>query len=297
MQSRFKYFPVSSTQKTWGLFVTCAGHGRSDPGAAYPPRTHPDEYFFTWERGRALKEWQIVLVAAGRGDVEFRSRRLQLAEGSLLVLPPECWHRYRPDPANGWTTHWIGFGGDQAGRLMGCAGFGTGGDVRDLSGSPVLGRRFAALVDAAVRLGQGRPYETAASLGVYVAALVEEAGEGRSGPGRHEDLVRRAQAHIAEHCAEVVDFEALAVSLGLPYRTFRHVFAKECGMPPHRYQLHVRLARAKHLLASSDLPVAEIASALGFRSTWYFAHFFQRGTGRSATQFRRALRRGTPPHG
>ena len=57
-------------------------------------------------------------------------------------------------------------------------------------------------------------------------------------------------------------------------------------MPPHRYQLLGRLERAKRLLESSDIPVAEIAASLGFRSAWHFAHFFQRETGRSATQHR-----------
>ena len=34
------------------------------------------------------------------------------------------------------------------------------------------------------------------------------------------------------------------------------------------------------------MPVAEIAASLGFLSAWHFAHFFQRETGRSATQHR-----------
>ena len=45
---------------------------------------------------------------------------------------------------------------------------------------------------------------------------------------------------------------------------------------PLQYQLERRLARAKNLLASSDMPVKNIAKTLGFNSTWYFAHVFQK---------------------
>ncbi len=290
MQSHYRYFSASASLKAWGLYVTCAGRSRSEPGAEFPSRAHPDEYYFSWERGRVLREWQLVLVEEGRGEVEFRDRHLPLAPGTLLSLPPDCWHRYRPDPATGWTTGWIGFGGDMAARLMGAAGFGAEGGIRDLSEARHLRNLFSATVAAAVESGTEQPYSTAARLYAQLAALAERGTAERGERERREDIVRRAQTHLAEHCGEVIDLEALAVSLGVPYRTFRHLFAKECGMAPHRYQLEVRLTRAKHLLGFSDLPVAEIAASLGFRSTWHFAHFFQRETGRSATQYRKENR-------
>ncbi len=74
MKHSYKYFPVSETQRKWGLYATCAGHNRTEPLAQFPSRAHPDEYFFTWEKGRILGEWQIILLEGGRGTVEFRKR-------------------------------------------------------------------------------------------------------------------------------------------------------------------------------------------------------------------------------
>ena len=292
MPSHHRYFPVNAAQKEWGLYVTCAGRSRSEPGSAFPSHAHPDEYYFSWERGRVRKEWQLVLVEEGRGEAETDGRRLALAPGSLLVLAPGVWHRYRPDPATGWATCWLGFGGDFAGRIAGGAGFGPNGGMRDLSGMAAVRELFDSAAADILRDGQARPCAAAARLHTLLAALAEHPQGGEERP-RREEIVRRAQTHIAEHPAEMLDLEALAASFGLPYRTFRHVFAAECGMPPHRWQLHVRLERAKRLLESSDIPVAEIASLLGFRSTWYFAHFFQRETGMSATRYR-SSRRGGP---
>ena len=63
--------------------------------------------------------------------------------------------------------------------------------------------------------------------------------------------------------------------------------ARECGVPPLQYQLGIRLARAKNLLRSSDMPISEIAESLGFNSTWYFSHFFKKQTGTSPAAYRR----------
>ena len=91
---------------------------RTAPGAEFPSSAHPDEYYFSWENGRILREWQISLIEDGKGMVEFRHKRHSVRKGSLIVLPPGCWHRYRPQKNIGWTTLWIGFGGDLADRLI-----------------------------------------------------------------------------------------------------------------------------------------------------------------------------------
>ena len=296
MKANYRYFPVSDTQKAWGLYATCVGRARSEAGTEFPSRAHPDEYYFTWERGRVLREWQLILVEEGRGEAEFADgRRAALPKGTLLSLAPGAWHRYRPDPATGWATLWIGFGGEIAARLMAAAGFGAECAARGAAKTRHTRSLFAATVAETLESGLARPCATSARIFALLAALAEapDAGGGADARTRRSELARRARAYIAEHCNGVIDFSALAASLGLPYRTFRHIFAKECGMPPLRYQLETKLSRAKNLLASSDIPVAEIASLLGFNSPYYFAHFFQRETGMSAMRFR-ARRRGIP---
>ena len=286
MQYRFKYFPVSITQKSWGLYTTCAGHSRTEPGAAFPSRKHPDEYFFTWKSGRVLHEWQIVLVEDGDGVVEFKDRRLQMSKGAFVVLPPESWHRYRPNKSTGWTTLWIGFNGDLATRLVGGAGFNPEGEVRDLPPNHRFHALFKDAVTDILENGRDNVYSTAARIPMLIASIMEDRPDDNKRPNGAE-TIRRAQAFIIDHSAETVDFASLAESLGIPYRTFRYLFVKECGVPPLQYQLGIRLARAKNLLRSSDMPIAEIAESLGFNSTWYFSHFFRKQTGTSPAAYRR----------
>ena len=289
MKSTHRYFPVNETQRSWGLYATCVGHSMTEPGDVFPSPVHPDEYFFDWHKGRTLHEWQLILIEQGGGTVEFPNRRYSAKEGSLIVLPPECWHRYRPNRKTGWTTLWIGFGGDLADRLVGGMGFNPDGEVCDVSHARSFRKLFSNAVTDILERGRDNIYSTAARIPSLIASLIEERDPESDGTS-HQELVHRAQSHIAEHAAATVDFASLAESMGVPYRTFRYLFAKETGTSPLQYQLDIRLARAKNLLKSTDMPIAEIATTLGFKSTWYFAHFFQKRAQTSAAAYRKRHR-------
>lgn len=286
MKSTHRYFPVNDAQRTWGLYTTCAGHSQTRSGDEFPSAAHPDEYFFTWKKGRILHEWHFILIKQGCGTVEFLGRRHSATEGTLIILPPGCWHRYRPDKATGWTTFWIGFAGELAQRLVGGLGIKMDGEVRNLSRSPRSLRLFADTVSDIIEYGFEHPCSVATRVLSLVAALVDEsspAADGASSAG----LVSRAQSHILEHATDQIDFAALADSLEVPYRTLRYMFAKETGTSLLQYQLEIRLSRAKNLLRSTDMPICEIANVLGFNSTWYFTHFFQKRVRASPIAYRK----------
>lgn len=286
MKSTHKYFPIKDAQRTWGLYATCAGHSQTEPGDEFPSAAHPDEYFFTWGKGRILHEWQFSLIEQGRGTVEFRNRRYAVRKGSLMVLPPECWHRYRPNKKTGWTTLWFGISGDLASRLIGGIGFRPEGEVRSLSHFPKSLRLFESTIRDILGRDSDHPYSTVTHILSLVTTIIDESSHADDG-ALNADLINRAQSHILEHVTEAVDFEALAESLGLPYRTLRYMFKKETGASLLQYQLDIRLARAKNLLRSTDMQIAEIARTLGFNSTWYFAHFFQQRIHMSAAAYRK----------
>lgn len=289
MKASFRYYPVTPAHKKWGLYVTCAGHNTTQPGAPFPSPEHPDEYYFTWEVGRILHEWQIILLERGQGVVEFKANRAKVGAGSLIILPPGCWHRYRPDPRTGWTTYWIGFGGELADRLIGNAGFSKDGETRSFKNAGPIIQLFSTTVTDLMSSITRTPFSAAASIPMLVASLSEAPADENSG-NKSISPILKAQMHITEHLSETIDFESLAQKVGLTYRSFRYLFAKESGLSPLQYQLERRLARAKNLLASSDMPVKDIAETLGFNSTWYFSHFFQRHLHSSPAAYRKRHR-------
>ena len=290
MSASFRYYPITPAQKSWGLYVTCIGHNTTPPGAVFPSPEHPNEYYFTWKIGRVLNEWQIILLEKGQGVVEFKSTRTKVGAGSLIVLQPGCWHRYRPDPKTGWTTFWIGFGGELADRLIGNAGFLKDGEIRFFENDSPIFQLFASTVTDLASDSEKTPFSAAAIIPMLVATLLE-APTDATAANKPTSPILKAQMYIAEHPSEAINFDALATEVGLSYRSFRYLFTKESGLSPLQYQLERRLVRAKNLLTSSDMPVKDIAETLGFNSTWYFAHFFQKHMNCSPASYRKNGRR------
>ena len=95
------------------LQVLDCGYNSFKQANDYPQKTHPQEYFFNWEKGRRLQEYQLVFIARGSGVFETETTKLTTINGgTLLILYPNKWHRYKPTPETGWDEYWIGIQGD-----------------------------------------------------------------------------------------------------------------------------------------------------------------------------------------
>lgn len=88
--------------------------------------------------------------------------------------------------------------------------------------------------------------------------------------------------------AEPLDLEALARAAHVSPRHFSRSFRRTFGETPHQYLLSRRIERARHLLRTTDLPVAEICLEVGFASVGSFTTTFRRRVGVSPTAYRRA---------
>lgn len=66
---------------------------------------------------------------------------------------------------------------------------------------------------------------------------------------------------------------------GLSPAHFSRLFKGRTGCSPYEYILLRRIDEAKHLLASTRLPVREVAGRVGYGSAEHFIHSFQKRWG------------------
>lgn len=102
--------------------------------------------------------------------------------------------------------------------------------------------------------------------------------------------VRRCVEYLNDHASRNVGLEQLAALVSLSPFHFARAFKQTTGIPPHRYQLNLRLARAKALLETTDAPVTEIAFDVGYESSQALARLFRREVGLSPSDYRLKLR-------
>ena len=75
--------------------------------------------------------------------------------------------------------------------------------------------------------------------------------------------------------------------MGVSYSLFRREFRKRCGISPGQYRLELRLIKAKELLLTTNLSVAEISTRLHFECIGQFSTFFKKKSGVSPLEFRK----------
>jgi AraC-like DNA-binding protein len=88
----------------------------------------------------------------------------------------------------------------------------------------------------------------------------------------------RARDYIREHYPEHIALDILASVAGISRFHLVHAFSAEFGLPPHAYQIGVRITEARQLLVSGQ-PPSSVATATGFADQSHFGRHFKRFTG------------------
>lgn len=98
---------------------------------------------------------------------------------------------------------------------------------------------------------------------------------------------RRVRDFLQTHYARDTSLSELADLVGLSPFHFTRMFKQSSGVTPYAYLRAIRVEQAQRLLAESDLPVIEIALAVGYETPQAFARMFRAVSGMSPSQWRR----------
>jgi AraC family transcriptional regulator len=112
----------------------------------------------------------------------------------------------------------------------------------------------------------------------------------RHGLGLAQWQVRRAKEMMDEHLD--VSLSDLAQEFNFSVRHFARAFRQSTGVSPHQWMIARRISKAKSLLATSNLTLAEIAAICGFSNQSHLNAVFKRQADISPGRWRRLL---TPP--
>lgn len=106
--------------------------------------------------------------------------------------------------------------------------------------------------------------------------------------GRHADeVVRRAEEWIRQHCREEIRFETLAGQLGMSPRNFIRRFKKATGVAPMDYVQRLRVRAARRLLEDGQTSVQEVSEQVGYGDAAFFRAVFKRHTGLAPAVYKR----------
>ncbi|MDE3237051.1 MAG: AraC family transcriptional regulator [Bacteroidota bacterium] len=275
-------------EPTWGITILHAGHNVHPPQNTYPDQyLHPPNYYFGWEKGRVLEEFQLVFIAAGSGIFEAEHvGRVVIESGTVFLLFPGVWHRYRPAVDTGWEEYWVGFKGSFADHLMSQECFRYDAPLIHVGFNIELLNIFIRLMDTlkfeGTAFSQIASCQTIQLLGlVYASALLKEKCNNRK-----VNIINNIKYKIHEQWASSFEMEELAIQQHVSYAWLRKAFKEITGISPGQYLLNIKIEKASQMLGETDLSIAEVAAAAGFLSDHHFSRYFKKKMKVSPSKYR-----------
>lgn len=290
LENRFRqYLPVNEREIMLGLYVTGVGDKAIPPGKEYKPGGHPGIYSFNWMEGRILPEYQIIYISSGEGSFESETTGLvQFKAPTLIVLFPNMWHSYHPNPATGWHESWITLNGQILYELI---ALGYLDKKRPLiqHNVPDLSAAFGSIM---LKVGE-LPTENSLILSALALQIIAQIYERQALAPQKEhhadkELVRQARYIIWNYSHHKLTVADVASACGVTVRTLERHFEKNLNTTVREEIVQCRLKRAKLMLIETDLPIKLIAYSLGYSSPEKMSQLFRKWTGQSPTEFRDA---------
>jgi len=284
-----QYFVISEDDEAWGIHILNCGASIIPRGAVFPQRSHPDNYYFNWHSGRVLREYQIIYLYRGRGEFEsHESGKVELKEGSVILIFPGVWHRYKPLADEEWQTYWVGFNGELARKIMDNLHILPENPVQELGYQKKITQIFQQIFEVGHAEFSG--YQQVLSGEVVKLAGWLHALKRKAEFGDYDaDAIIRQARIIIMNSPDDISIQTVADELNIGYSRFRKLFKEYTGMAPGQYQIELKLKRAINLLYDKNKPIKEIAMESGFSSPYYFSRIFKKKLGCSPLYFRNKL--------
>ena len=103
-----------------------------------------------------------------------------------------------------------------------------------------------------------------------------------------DSRVSRALKFMQDHLAEEIRLQRLARNVGLSVPQLSRLFRSATGLSPHSALSIIRLHRAERLLASTQMPIKQVAAEAGYRYPSELARVFAKAHRRTPTGYREA---------
>jgi AraC-like DNA-binding protein len=236
-----------------------------------------------------LDEFQIIYLIAGEGVFESRETGpVALRAGSVVLIFPGVWHRYRPLEGSKWHTYWVGFGGSHAHLVMGRLHLSPEEPVQKIGYRKRIIQIFQQIFELGAAEFPGCQQVMSGEVIKLIGWLKALKRKADFGDDDTDAMIQKAKV-IIMNSPDDMPVERVADELNLGYSKFRKLFKEYTGIAPGQYRIELKLKRAIEGLYDMEKPVKEIAMESGFSSPYYFSRLFKKKLGCSPVAYRKRL--------
>lgn len=230
--------------------------------------------------------FSIATLFRTESSISFRGKEHHAQDGAVGLLEPDGIFRHLQIPVaeSVGKLHIDAHVMDDARRALGA----RNGTIRVrtvITRSPALYQALSHLHAVLEQAASG--LERQESFARALERVFADGIDGSVAPtvvGYETAAIKRAREILHARFAEQVSLQELSDATGLSQFYLLRSFGRSMGLPPHQYQTHLRLARARALLRRGK-PASQVAVAVGFADQSHFVRAFRRFQGLTPGMF------------
>ncbi len=233
-------------------------------------------------RPRGAAETIVLLPVSGTGWVRTPHGEVRVGSSAAVVLPQHVPHSYGSSTHDPWSIWWFHVRGADSGELLEGLALPPGQVTVSLGSAD----RVAAMVDEIVSTLERdlSPAQLIATAGmawrVFTQLAVDRAIPEEGGP------LERAMRYLEERVDGSVRVAELAALVGVSPSYLGALFRASTGGGVLAHHMALKMARARHLLDTTTLPIARIGQEVGMSDQFYFSRQFRRMHGEPPSAYR-----------
>lgn len=222
----------------------------------------------------------VELVTAGDLSLVQDGRSYVIGPGQVMLCRKHSTHRFEAGPARFALKRFMMIEGEMLDTVLDMTGL-AGCDVVH----PANPTAVAHLMRHAIRIMARRLEGFDLRLSAMAYELLLLLGRDAHQENRPQEL-DSALAFLRRGLCLPISSREIATHVSMSVPSLNRLFRKHLGVSPIGYLIEQKMAFARQLLATTDLPVKSIAWQTGYRNPLYFSSRFHKHAGLSPREYR-----------
>lgn len=240
----------------------------------------------------------IEMTYVSKGSLHFwvDKKRYNISGGDLLVVDPDVVHDTEERPMSIHSMYWFQLDVKDPGGFF---------YLRDDAAEKLI-HSLLDLKSGVIELNEKKAHQLLSEAFLYLGSSMQSQRDmgamellyflhyviscSQSVRFALQPDIGKAANYVLDHLDEEVSIEQLAREACLSVSRFKEKFKAQMGLPPREF-INSQKIRAAEALLQEGHAVTDVAMALSFSSSNYFAVVFKRHTGMTPSEYQRRSRR------
>lgn len=232
------------------------------------------------------RNYLIHVVTSGRGVYRVNDQEIPVSAGQAFMIYPGVETIYKADRKDPWSYMWVGFNGFAAEETVKRIGFTREHLVIPMDNAEQLDDCMERIFDAR-QLTHVNELRRLAAFYDFLASMMEM-NQTESEKKNYSDTiyVKMAVDTIAGMYHTKLKIADIADKIGINRSYLTNIFKREMKMSPQAFLITVRLEHAASMLRETDLPIGNIALAVGYNDALSFSKAFKQKYHMSPSEYK-----------